>query len=111
MIMTIHISSTLNTLSTYKENISELGIFLLKSFEVGNRVFMIARGYTNHNLKMFVNEFKNQESIENIIIYDEEKKIIASAYEDKIPEIQTEINDIVIEYNKKNIFIVVISKQ
>ena len=105
LVMGIHLFATSNTLSTYKENMEELGVFILKSFEIGNRVYMIAKGHTNHNLNTFVSEFKEQKSIENIVIYDVNKTIIASAYDNNIPEVVTGIDDIKITYNKKNLVI------
>jgi len=61
----------------------DLGLYLLRSFEMGNRLKMIIRGDTSHNLETFIQEFKNQSSIKIILIYNNNSKVITSAYKNK----------------------------
>jgi two-component system sensor histidine kinase HydH len=95
----LHIHSSLKTLSIYKKNLVDLGLYLLKSFEMGNRLKMIIRGDTSHNLEAFIQEFKNQSSIRNILIYNNNGKVITSAYTSNIPELKTNLNKLTIVFN------------
>jgi len=92
-------------LITYKENLTELGLFLLKSFEMGNRLYMITIGHTEHSLKNYVEEFREQKSIKNILIYDNNKNVITSAYNENIPELKTNLEKLTIFFNDREFVI------
>jgi two-component system sensor histidine kinase HydH len=100
-----HIYSSNKALKIYKENLIELGLFLLKSFEMGNRIYMITQGDTNHSLMTFVEEFRDQKSIKNIVIYDGKKNVIASAYKDNIPYLKPDLKNIIIDFQNKEFVI------
>ena len=101
----LHIYSSYKTVNTYKENLTELGLFLLKSFEMGNRLYMITIGHTEHNLKNYVEEFRKQKSIKNILIYDNNKNVITSAYNKNIPELKTDLKKLTVIINEKEFVI------
>jgi two-component system sensor histidine kinase HydH len=101
----LHIHSSLKTLSIYKKNLMDLGLYLLRSFEMGNRLKMIIRGDTSHNLETFIQEFKNQSSIKNILIYNNNSKVITSAYKNNIPELKTNLKELTMVFNNSEFVI------
>lgn len=104
-LIVLHIYSSNKTLNTYRENLTELGLFLLKSFEMGNRLYMITIGHTEHSLKNYVEEFREQKSIKNILIYDNNKNVITSAYNENIPELKTNLEKLTIFFNDREFVI------
>jgi len=102
---TLHIQSSVKTLSIYKKNLMDLGLYLLRSFEMGNRLKMLIRGDTSHNLETFVQEFKEQTSIKNILIYNNNGKVITSAYKNNIPELKVNLKDNTMVFNRNEFVI------
>jgi two-component system sensor histidine kinase HydH len=83
----------------------DLGLYLLRSFEMGNRLKMLIRGDTSHNLETFVQEFKEQTSIKNILIYNNNGKVITSAYKNNIPELKVNLKDNTMVFNRNEFVI------
>lgn len=102
---TLHIQSSVKTLSIYKKNLMDLGLYLLRSFEMGNRLKMLIRGDTSHNLETFVQEFKEQTSIKNILIYNNNGKVITSAYKNNIPELKVNLKELTMVFNRNEFVI------
>ncbi len=74
----IHIKSYTRNIETYKHHIIDMGMNSLKSLEGGRRAFMVSRYAGMDRLIRFVEELSTQNSVLNMVIFDEDGKIIVN---------------------------------
>jgi len=65
-------------LGHFKAHMVNYGKLIMKTLEGGNRIFMMNMGFSRHNLELLAEELAKNESVKNLIISDEQGKIIFS---------------------------------
>jgi two-component system sensor histidine kinase HydH len=76
----IHIKSYTRNIDAYKHHIVDMGINALKSLEGGRRAFMISRLNDSERFKNFVEELSRQNSVLNMVIFDDEGNILVNPF-------------------------------
>ncbi|QAR33604.1 hypothetical protein EP073_09385 [Geovibrio thiophilus] len=88
----IHIQSYTRNIETYKHHIIDMGINSLKSLEGGRRAFMGSRFAGTDRLKRFVEELSRQNSVLNMVIFDENGNIEVNPSPEYTPPYMGEIS-------------------
>ncbi|MGE4498270.1 MAG: ATP-binding protein [Deferribacterales bacterium] len=74
----IHIKSYTRNIDAYRHHIIDMGMNSLKSLEGGRRAFMVSRMAGSDRLMRFVEELSTQNSVLNMVIFDEDGKIMVN---------------------------------
>ncbi len=82
----LSISSSLQSLKRYKQNLISFSEFVMRSFESGNRVFMMNMQFSRRTIEQFAKDISEQEIIEDIVIYNKTGEIVLSVSNRKYPE-------------------------
>jgi two-component system sensor histidine kinase HydH len=79
LILIVSISNTeKRNLGHFKAHMVNYGKLIMKTLEGGNRIFMMNMGFSRHNLELLADELAKNESVKNLIIFDEQGKILFS---------------------------------
>lgn len=76
----IHINSYTRNIEAYRHHIIDMGMNSLKSLEGGRRAFMISRLNDSERFKNFVEELSRQNSVLNMVIFDEDGNTLVNPF-------------------------------
>lgn len=88
----IHIKSYTRNIEIYRHHIVDMGMNSLKSLEGGRRAFMVNRFAGSDRLKRFVEELSTQNSVLNMVVFDENGKILVNPSPEHTPAYMGEVN-------------------
>jgi two-component system sensor histidine kinase HydH len=74
----LSVSSSLQSLKRYKENLVDFSEFVMRSFESGNRAFMMNEQFSRRTIEQFAQDISKQQIIEDIVVYSASGEIVLS---------------------------------
>jgi len=74
----LSVSSSLQSLKRYKENLVNFSEFVMRSFESGNRAFMMNEQFSRRTIEQFAQDISKQKIIEDIVVYSESGEVVLS---------------------------------
>lgn len=74
----LSVSSSLQSLQRYKGNLVDFSEFVMRSFESGNRAFMMNEQFTRRTIEQFAQDISKQKIIEDIFVYSASGDVVLS---------------------------------
>jgi|GEM_PF-1215270 len=84
----LSVSSSLQSLKRYKENLVDFSEFVMRSFESGNRAFMMNEQFSRRTIEQFAQDISKQKIIEDIIVYSASGEVVLSVGDRKTSSYQ-----------------------